>query len=103
LSALVGVFLFASTCFGTTCSAGASIDITETVEALGAFTCNLPSGFTFGANAGTAVIFDPGGVLVSDVITLTDVLGGLSTVTFVSDGEVHLPPTGFNFSVVEPK
>src|ERR1700682_684993 len=84
LATVLGMFLFASISFGTTCSAGTSIDITETVEALGAFTCNLPSGCTFGANAGTAVIFDPGGVVISDIITLTDVPGALSTVTFLS-------------------
>jgi PEP-CTERM motif len=104
LATVLGMFLFASTCFGTTCSAGTNINISETVEALGAFTCDLPPGFTFGANAGTAVIFDPGGVLPSDIITLTDVHGALSTVTFLSDGELPLPlPSIINFSVVEPK
>jgi len=104
LTTVLGVFLFASTSFGTTCSAGTSIDIPETVESLSSFTCDLPPGFTFGANAGTAVMFDPGGVLPSDIITLTDVPGAASAVTFVSDGELPLTlPPLVNFSVIEAK
>jgi hypothetical protein len=103
LAAVLGVFLFASISFGTTCSAGTSINIPETVEVLSAFTCDLPAGFTFGAKAGTAVMFDPGGVVPSDIITLTDIAGAASTVTFVSDPELllTLPPL-VNFSVIEP-
>jgi hypothetical protein len=69
-----------------------------------AFTCTLPAGFTFGANAGVAVMLDHGSaLLVSDVITLADVPGGLSTVTFVSDPDLPLGlPAVVNFTVTEP-